>query len=127
MHQAIAQKKIKNFTDLVSWQKAHLLFLNVYKSTESFPNSENFVLTAQMKRAALSLTSNIAEGFSRQTKPDKIHFYHMALGSCTELQNQLIATKDLGLLNSVDFDKLNNLSIEVNKLLNGLIKSLRRK
>ncbi|MBX6334998.1 four helix bundle protein, partial [Candidatus Saccharibacteria bacterium] len=66
-----------------------------------------------------------AEGFSRQTKSDKIHFYHMALGSSTEVQNQLLAARDLGFLSKQQFAALADLSIEVNKLLNGLIKSLK--
>ena len=124
MQQAIATK-IVNFTDLHAWQKGHVLLLGVYKATETFPSSEQFGLTAQMKRAVISITSNIAEGYSRRTKADKIHFYHIALGSCTEIQNQLIAAKDLAFLAPPDFENLYPLSVEVHKILNGLIKSLR--
>ena len=117
--------KIASFTDLIAWQKGHLLVLEIYKATNEFPSSERFGLTAQLNRAAISITSNIAEGFSRQTKADKIHFYHVALGSTTEVQNQTIIAKDLDYLSLDDFKKLDLLSIEVNKLLNGLIKSIR--
>lgn len=127
MEQAKATIKIANFTDLKAWQKAHSLVTGVYKATATFPPNEQFGLTSQMRRASISCSSNIAEGFSRQTRSDKIHFYHMALGSCTEVQNQLIAARDLEFLLRTDFQDLFSISIEVNKLLNGLIKSLRSK
>src|SRR5690554_2846085 len=119
----MSAEKISSFTQLKAWQKGHALVLDVYDATNAFPQSEQFGLTAQIKRAVLSITSNIAEGFSRQTKSDKIHFYHMALGSSTEVQNQLLAARDLGFLSKQQFAALADLSIEVNKLLNGLIKS----
>ncbi|SRR6266404_5896659 len=120
-------EKITSFTDLIAWQKGHALVLEIYKATNNFPASEQFSLTTQLNRAAVSITSNIAEGFSRRTKAEKIHFYHVALGSTTEAQNQLIVARDIGYLSSDEFEKLNLLSIEVNKLLNGLIKSLKEK
>lgn len=119
--------KITSFTKLNAWKKAHVLVLAVYKVTGHFPGSEQFGLTSQLKRAVISITSNIAEGFNRQTKPDKIHFYHMALGSCSEVQNQLIAARDLKFIKSADFQYLASLSVEVHKLLNGLIKALKTK
>jgi four helix bundle protein len=81
--------KIRSFTDLDAWKKGHELVLMVYKITKSFPNEEVFGLTIQMRRSAVSSTSNIAEGFSRHTHKEKIQFYSIALGSVTELQNQL--------------------------------------
>jgi len=117
--------KITKFTDLHAWQKAHELVLAVYKATEQFPTREQFGLSSQIRRASVSVTSNIAEGFSRQTKPDKIHFYHMALGSCTEVQNQLIIARDLDFVSLRIFETMESLSIEVHKLLNGLIKAVR--
>ena len=119
------QAKITSFTDLNAWKKGHELVLGVYLSSEKFPNIEQFGLSSQIKRAVVSVTSNIAEGFSRRTLADKSHFYHMALGSCTEVQNQLLITKDLGFMDSEVFRKMANLSVEVHKLLNGLIKSLK--
>lgn len=125
MQEVVAKETITFFTDLKAWQKGHLLVLGVYKATAAFPQNEQFGLTSQLKRAVISITSNIAEGFSRQTKADKIHFYHIALGSCTEVQNQLIAVKDLTFLVPHDFESLYPLSVEVHKILNGLIKSLK--
>src|SRR3989344_70426 len=125
MQKAIEKGKISFFTDLYAWQKGHTLVLGIYVAAKTFPVSEQFGLTSQVKRAAISITSNIAEGYSRRTKADKIHFYHLALGSCTEVQNQLIAARDLVYLGVSEFEKLYALSIEVHKLLNGLIKSLK--
>ena len=116
-----------SFTDLIAWQKGHELVLGIYKVTENFPNSEQFGLTSQIRRAVVSITSNIAEGFSRRTNADKIHFYHMSLGSCTEVQNQMLIAKDLSFIKNSSFDKLSDQSVQVHKLLNGLIKSIKDK
>lgn len=117
--------KITSFTKLKAWQKGHTLVLAIYKITNKFPSQEQFGLTSQIRRAVVSITSNIAEGFSRQTRADKIHFYHMALGSCTEVQNQLIVARDLSLINNTEFQSSADLSVEVHKILNGLIKSIK--
>jgi four helix bundle protein len=82
--------KIKSFTDLIAWQKAHELVLSVYKKTEKFPQKETYSLTDQMRRAVISITSNVAEGFARKSDKEKIKFYYASLGSLTELQNQTI-------------------------------------
>lgn len=118
-------EKIKSFTDLITWQKGHQLVKAIYKTTDKFPNKETFALTSQMRRCVVSLTSNVAEGFSRQGIKEKIQFYYMALGSTTELQNQLLVAKDVGYLIKEEFDELAKKTIEANKLLNGLIKSLK--
>jgi four helix bundle protein len=115
-------RKIKSFTDLDTWKEAHKLVLEVYKITENFPKKEIFGLTNQMRRAAVSITSNIAEGFSRQSYAEKIRFYYMSQGSTTELQNQLLIVKDVGYLKQIDFDEIASQSVRVHKLLNGLIK-----
>lgn len=119
------KNKINKFTDLVAWQKAHKLALDVYKTTGKFPHNEQFGLTSQIKRAVISVTSNVAEGFSRQSKADKVHFYHMALGSCSEVQNQLIAARDLKFIDPETLKSLSQTAVEVHKLLNGLIKSVK--
>jgi four helix bundle protein len=120
---SIGREKISSFTQLNAWRKAHELVLKTYSICDSFPVSEQYGLTSQLKRAVVSITSNIAEGFSRRTRSDKIHFFHMALGSSTEVQNQILIARDLKYLPSSKFDKLASLSIEVNKLINGLIKT----
>lgn len=117
--------KLKSFTDLIAWQKGHLLVLSIYKITKSFPREELYSLVDQMRRCVVSITSNIAEGFNRQGGKEKIQFYYTALASCTELQNQLLVAKDVDYLPKEKFSELANLTIEVNKLLNGLIRSIK--
>ncbi|EKD85886.1 MAG: S23 ribosomal protein [uncultured bacterium] len=114
--------KITNFKDLYAWQEGHKLVLLIYKLTEKFPQKEMFGLTNQMRRAAVSITSNIAEGFSRRSYKDKSQFYSMALGSLTELQNQLLVAKDVDYLSDSSFEKTSEQTITVSKLINGLIK-----
>lgn len=94
-------KKIESFTDLVAWKEGHALVLTIYQVTSSFPRSESYVLTDQMHRCVVSITSNIAEGFSRRGNKEKAQFYYTALGSTTELQNQLLIARDLGIKISI--------------------------
>ena len=119
------KEKIKNFIDLRTWQEAHKLVLMIYDSTKNFPKEEIYGLTSQIRRAAVSVTSNIAEGFSRFSYKEKIQFYYIANSSVTESQNQLIIAKDLGYLKQEEFNKIYNQSIDVHKLLNSIIKSSR--
>ncbi|MFZ6015063.1 MAG: four helix bundle protein [Patescibacteria group bacterium] len=112
--------KIKNFTDLYAWRSGHEIVLSIYKLTKNYPKEELFGLTNQMRRSAVSITSNIAEGFSRKTSKDKSHFYIMARGSVTELQNQLIISKDIGYINLKTFDLCFSKTIFTLKLLNSL-------
>lgn len=122
MDQSNKGEKISSFTQLFAWQRGHQLVLLVYKLTRSFPKDELFGITSQMRRCAVSITSNIAEGFSRNSWKEKLQFYATALGSTTELQNQLLICRDVNYIQSSDFDVAANLSIEVNKIINGLIK-----
>ena len=118
--------KIKSFTDLITWQEAHELARAIYALTAKFPQEELYALTSQMRRAAVSTTSNIAEGFARKTPKEKIQFYFIALGSNTELQSQLILAKDVKYIPNETFESLLNQMVKVNKLLNGLIRSIRK-
>ncbi|MFA5991157.1 MAG: four helix bundle protein [Candidatus Doudnabacteria bacterium] len=115
--------KIRTFTQLIVWQKGHGLVLEIYKITKNFPKEELFGLTSQLRRAIVSITSNIAEGFSRASYKDKAHFYNMALGSLTEVQNQLLIGRDLGYIKSEEFKQLADQTIEVQKMLTVLIKN----
>lgn len=119
MNQAL---KIRSFTDLIAWQKAHRLVLKIYTITKSFPKEEIYSLVDQMRRCGISITSNIAEGFSRKSYKEKVQFYSMALGSSTELQNQLLVSRDVGYITNKEFQEIAEQSVEVNKLINGLIK-----
>ncbi len=91
-------EKSKNFTNLDIWQKAHKIIMTIYKATRAFPAEKTFRLTSQMRRAAVSITSNIAEGFSRHSLKEKLYFYNTACGSLIELQNQIIISYELGYL-----------------------------
>lgn len=123
MNQAL---KIQSFTQLTTWQKAHTLVLVIYKITKAFPREEIYALVDQMRRCAISITSNIAEGFSRKSYKEKIQFYSMALGSTTELQNQLLVARDVGYITKEQFSTIAQLTVEVHKLINGLIKGSRK-
>ena len=115
--------KIRSFTDLNAWRQGHKLVLEIYRITKIFPSDERFGLIDQMRRCAVSITSNIAEGFSRRSKKEKAQFFYMALGSVTELQNQLLIARDLNYVDDEGFKKAADQTVIVSKLVNGLIKS----
>jgi four helix bundle protein len=119
------KNKIRSFTDLDAWKEGHKLVLMVYKVTKKFPKDELFALTNQIRRCAVSITSNIAEGFSRQSYKEKIQFYFMALGSATELQNQILVARDVSYIKQDEFIPIAEKSIKVHKIVNGLIKCSR--
>lgn len=114
-------KKIKEFTDLNAWRESHTLVLEIYKISKQFPKEELFGLTSQIRRAAVSVTSNIAEGFGRHGYKEKIQFYYLAQGSLTELRNQLILSRDVGYFDKGTFSDIEASLIEVHRLLQGLI------
>ena len=116
------ESKIHSFTDLNAWKQGHELVLYIYKVTKNFPKEELFGLTNQIRRAAVSFTSNIAEGFSRSSYKEKSQFYSIALGSLTEAQSQLLIAKDLGYITKEDFSKVADKTVTISKLTNGLIK-----
>jgi four helix bundle protein len=116
------QGKIRSFTDLNTWKEAHELVLKIYKITKKFPKEEQFGLTNQIRRAVVSITSNIAEGFSRSSYREKSQFYSMALGSLTEVQNQLLIARDIFYITKNEFNSLAEKTVTVSKLINGLIK-----
>ncbi len=116
---------LHSFKDLRAWQEAHALVLEIYRITRSFPKEELFGLTSQIRRAAVSVTSNIAEGFNRSSSKEKVQFYSMALGSLAEVQNQLEIARDIDYLDATTFSRVSARSVTVHKLLNGLIKSTR--
>ncbi|MBU4360371.1 four helix bundle protein [Candidatus Parcubacteria bacterium] len=120
-------EKITSFTKLIAWQKGHQLILEIYQVTKDFPKEEMFGLISQLRRAVVSYTSNIAEGFSRQTYKNKAHFYSISLGSLTEVQNQLLIAKDVGYIEDEKFNELASSTVELSKITNGLIKASRNK
>lgn len=116
-------EKIKTFTDLYAWQEGHKLVLMIYDITKKFPNHEMFGLTNQMRRCTVSITSNIAEGFSRQSYREKVQFYSISISSLTELQNQLLIARDVSYILKEIFDTVATQAIKVHRIINGLIKS----
>lgn len=117
-------KTIKNFTDLNTWQESHKLVISIYELTKSFPEDEKFGLTSQMRRAAVSITSNIAEGFGRRNPGEKMQFYSVSQASVSEVQNQLLLARDLGYSDAPSVEEINNQLVVAHKLLTGLIRSL---
>ena len=117
--------KIQNFTDLNAWQEAHQLALAIYKVTKGFPRDELLSLTNQMRRSAVSIASNLAEGFNRLSKKEKTQFYSIVMGSAGELQSQLLLARDLGYISQNDYQKISNIAETVRKLTAGLSRSLR--
>ena len=119
------ENKIKSFTDLNAWKEGHKLVIIIYKQTKEFPKEELFSLTNQIQRASVSITSNIAEGFSRRSEKEKIQFYYIALGSLTEVQNQLLIARDIGYIKNETFKQIADQTVIVSKLCNGLIKKFK--
>jgi len=116
-------KKIESFTDLIVWQQSHQLAVSIYKTTKTFPREETYSPTDQMRRCSVSISSNIAEGFIRRGKKEKLQFYYTAKGSLIELQNQLLLARDVGHLHKEEFATLAEKTITVHRLINGFIKS----
>jgi four helix bundle protein len=104
----------KSFAQLIVWQKAHQFVLGVYRLTGRFPREEMYGLTSQLRRAAVSIPGNIAEGFKRRGRPDKVRSLNIAQGSVEECRYYLILAKDL---NYGDTAELNSQLVEVSKLL----------
>jgi four helix bundle protein len=114
--------KVKTFRDLIAWQKAMELVKQVYRATDTMPEGERFGLTAQMRKAAVSIPSNIAEGHGRGSRTDYIRFLRIARGSLMELQTQLILAEQLHLIRIPEH--LDGLQAETDRVLQGLIRSL---
>lgn len=112
---------IKSFTDLNAWREAHVLAVSIYTVTKNFPSEEQFGLTNQIRRAAVSITSNIAEGFGRRSVKDRTYFYDMARASLAEVQSQLMIARDVGYIVREKFNELADQSVECHKVLTGLI------
>lgn len=115
-------KKIYKFFDLLAWQEGHKLVVMIYDATKDFPKEEVFGLTNQVRRAGVSITSNIAEGFGRDTMKDKTHFYTIASGSLNEVYNQMVLARDIGYIKIDYWNKLEEQIIITSKVLSGLIR-----
>lgn len=112
---------MKDFRDLKVWEKSHQLALMVYKYTQSFPKQELFGITSQMRRAAVSIPTNIAEGCGRNGNGDFARFLYIAMGSASELEYLLLISLELGYLERIDCQELDVAATEVKRMLASLI------
>jgi four helix bundle protein len=116
-----------DFKSLIVWQKSVALVTDIYQMTESFPKNEAFGLTSQIRRAAVSIPSNIAEGHSRRSTLDYIQFLKISRGSLAELETQLLISKNLNFISENNFLEINEKLLEIAKMLNSLITKLNPK
>ncbi len=117
---------MQDFRQLKVWQKAHELTLEIYRVTHGFPKEELFSLTQEMRRSAMSIPTNIAEGSGRSSDADFCRFLWISSGSAKELEYQTILAKDLKYLDEISFRKLSSALDEVKRMLTGLIQSVNR-
>ena len=109
--------KSQSFEQLIVWQKAHSYVLAIYKITKQYPKEELFCLVNQMRRAAASITANIAEGYAKISSKDKLRFYNISQGSLEETRNFIILSKDLGYITLQDKEQLGIQAAEISRLL----------
>lgn len=114
-----------HFKELIVWQKSINLVTEIHRITEKFPSNEIYGLTSQLRRACVSVPSNIAEGNTRRSKADYLQFLRIARGSCSEIETQIIISKNLEFINDITFETLSFNIVEISKMINGLINSLK--
>lgn len=117
---------MQDYQKLAVWQKARNLVKEIYTLTKSYPKSELYGLTNQMRRSSISIPANLAEGCSRFSQADLCRFSQIALGSANELECLLILSKDLNFINETEFKQLNTKIIEIRKMLSSFIKKLKQ-
>lgn len=122
--QDTVQVIVRSYRDLVVWKKSMALVLDVYRGTQSFPRTETYGLVSQLRRAAVSVPSNIAEGQARLTTGEFKQFLGQARGSLMELETQIVISRELGYLASAESAVLLSSAAEVGRMLNGLLTSL---
>lgn len=119
----IEGKNAYQHKDLKVWQKAIVFVIKLYRITDEFPNSEKFGLISQMRRAAVSIPSNIAEGYGRRTNKELVRFLDIAKGSIYELDTQIEISMQLGYIKEGNYNNLSSLLDEISRMLTGLVKS----
>jgi four helix bundle protein len=117
---------MKTYREFTAWQKAMTFVTNIYKLTRTFPNEELFGLTSQIRRSAVSIPSNFAEGFGRKGNNEFIRFIRISIGSLYECQTQLEIAKNIEYINNAEFDSIFNQSKEIEALLRGLENKLEK-
>jgi len=120
-------EKLKSYKDLKVWQRSYQLCLEIYKITKGFPDEEKYGLTSQLRRAAVSVPSNISEGYGRKTTPEYIQFLYIAYGSVCEIETQILLSGDLGYISNGRLEMLKEGIREVERMLKALIRSLENK
>jgi four helix bundle protein len=126
--EACLDKPVRSYQDLIAWQKAMDLVTKIYQVSHEFPREEIFALTSQLRRAAISVPSNIAEGQGRSSRKEFLYFLGNAKGSLLELETQVLIARNLGYIGDEEVSNaLLNHSAEVGRILNGLLASLRNK
>ena len=118
---------LKSYKELKVWQKAYNLCIEIYKITRTFPKEELYGLTSQIRRAAVSVPSNIAEGYGRKTTPEYLRSLYIAYGSSCELETQILLSGDLGLMKAEALNKIQEDLGEVERMLKALIKAVENK
>lgn len=116
---------MRKFQDLQIWHRSHALTLEIYRVTKSFPKEEIYNLTSQMRRSSSSIPTNIAEGCGRNSNPDFARFLTIAMGSSSELEYQLILSKDLDYISLEDFNRLFEDLTEIRKMINNFLKAVK--
>ena len=116
---------MRDFKSLRVWEKGHQLTLEIYKVTAMFPKDELYGLTSQIRRASVSIPSNIAEGCGRGGDTELARFLQIAMGSASELEYQILLARDLDFLDSSDYDRLTRDVVEVKRMLTSLIQKLK--
>ena len=111
----------ESYRELIAWQRAKILALEVYRFTRKFPKDEIYGLTSQMRRAAVSVPSNIAKGKGRYSKKELVQFLYKARGSLLELETQLSIAHDLAYIDSQTFETMERKTEELRRILNGLV------
>src|SRR5437867_9600266 len=117
---------MQDFRSLKVWERAHALTMKVYRASAAFPRDEVFGLTAQLRRACASIPTNIAEGCGRGSDADFARFLHIAMGSASETDYELLLARDLGYLDAPWYDQLFEAISEVRRMLNALLQTVRR-
>lgn len=114
----------RSFEDILAWQKAHSFVINVYQTTRSFPDYERFALSSQFQRAAVSIAANIAEGYKKLSKADKLRFLNISQGSLEECRYYCILSRDLGYIDESRFQILTQMILDTSYILNAYIKGI---
>lgn len=117
---------MRNYRDLQVWSKAHTLTVDLYRLSSSFPREEMYGLTNQLRRAAVSIGSNLAEGCGRRTKAELARFVRVAMGSASELDYQLLLSRDLGFIKDEDFRRAASELTEVRKMLTSFLAAVEK-